>query len=59
MVGRIVAFGVWGSTLGRPRLNLSGKAGFAEGQWGYKALLANYNQEAVRWLRDNSRAQIA
>jgi Rhomboid family/Tetratricopeptide repeat len=53
----IVAFGLWGSTFGRPRLNLSGKAGFEEGQWGYNALLANHNEEAVRWLRDATRLQ--
>jgi hypothetical protein len=56
----IVASGLWGSTFGRPRVNLSGKAGFEEGQWGYEALLANRNEEAVRWLRDahNHAAQI-
>ena len=53
----MVAFGLWGSTLGRPRLNLSGKAGFEEGQWGYKALIANHNEEAVRWLRDATTLQ--
>jgi membrane associated rhomboid family serine protease len=52
-----VAFGLWGSTYGRPRINLSGKAGFEEGQWGYKALLANHNEEAVRWLRDATTLQ--
>jgi len=53
----IVAFGLWGSTLGRPRLNLSGKAGFEEGQWGYSALLADHNDEAVRWLREATTLQ--
>ncbi len=48
----IVLFGLWGATLGRPIVNLSGKAGFEEGKWGYDALLANQNQDAVRWLRD-------
>lgn len=57
MVAAIVAFGLWGSTAGRPRLNLSGKAGFEEGQWGYKALLANHNEEAVRWFRDATTQQ--
>jgi len=33
-------------------VNLSGKAGYEEGRWGYDALLANKNHEAVRWLRD-------
>ena len=48
----IVLFGLWGATLGRPTLNLSGKAGYEEGKWGYEALLANRSTEAVRWLRD-------
>jgi membrane associated rhomboid family serine protease len=56
-VAALVAFGLWGSTYGRPRINLSGKAGFEEGQWGYKALLANNNEEAVRWLRDATTLQ--
>jgi membrane associated rhomboid family serine protease len=53
----LIAFGLWGSTFGRPRLNLSGKAGFEEGQWGYKALIENRNEEAVRWLRDATTLQ--
>jgi membrane associated rhomboid family serine protease len=51
-IGIILLFGLWGSTLGRPRINLSGKAGYEEGKWGYDALVANRNQEAVRWLSD-------
>jgi len=51
-IATILLFGLWGSTLGRPRINLSGKAGYEEGQWGYEALKANRNQEAVRWLGD-------
>jgi membrane associated rhomboid family serine protease len=51
-IATILLFGLWGSTLGRPRINLSGKAGYEEGKWGYDALGANRNQEAVRWLRD-------
>ena len=43
---------MWGSTLGRPKINLSGKEGYEEGKWGYDALVANRNQEAARWLRD-------
>ena len=53
----IVLFGLWGATLGRPILNLSGKAGFEEAKWGYDALLANKNLEAVRWLRDAVKLQ--
>lgn len=48
----ILAFGIWGSTLGRPRMNLSGKQGYEESEWGYQALLAGRNQEAIRWLED-------
>lgn len=51
-IGMIILFGLWGSTVGRPRINLSGKAGYEEGQWGYAALQANRNQEAIRWLGD-------
>ncbi|HEX6822569.1 MAG TPA: rhomboid family intramembrane serine protease [Candidatus Sulfotelmatobacter sp.] len=51
-VGAILLFGLWGSTLGRPRINLSTNAGYEEWKWGYDALLANRDQEAVRWLRD-------
>jgi membrane associated rhomboid family serine protease len=56
-IAAIVLFGLWGSTLGRPTINLSGKVGFEEGKWGYDALLANRNQEAVRWLRDAAKLQ--
>jgi membrane associated rhomboid family serine protease len=51
-IGAILLFGLWGSTLGRPSINLSGKAGYEEEKWGYDALLANRNQEAARWLGD-------
>jgi membrane associated rhomboid family serine protease len=53
----IVLFGVWGSTLGRPTLNLSGKAGFEEGKWGYDALIAGQNERAVRWLAEAAKLQ--
>jgi membrane associated rhomboid family serine protease len=51
-IGVVLLFGLWGSTLGRARINLSGKAGYEEAKWGYDALLADRNQEAARWLRD-------
>jgi len=51
-LGAVLLLGLWGATLGRPRVNLSGTAGYEEGKWGYDALLANKNQEAVRWFRD-------
>jgi membrane associated rhomboid family serine protease len=53
----IILFGLWGSTLGRPIINLSGKAGYEEGRWGYDALVAHRDQEAVRWLGDAVRLQ--
>jgi len=53
----IVLFGIWGSTLGRPLVNLSGKAGYEEGKWGYDALMAGRNQDAIRWLRDAVKLQ--
>jgi len=48
----MLLFGLWGSTLGRPRINLSKTGGYEEGKWGYDALQANRNDEAVRWLSD-------
>jgi tetratricopeptide (TPR) repeat protein len=51
-IGAVLLFGLWGSTLGRPRINLSGKAGYEEAKWGYDALIADRNQEAARWLGD-------
>lgn len=48
----ILAFGLWGSTLGRPKINLSAQRGYEEGKWGYDALQSGRNQEAARWLRD-------
>lgn len=51
-IGGILVFSLWASTLGRPRVNLSGSAGYEEGQWGYEALVAHRYPEAVRWFRD-------
>jgi membrane associated rhomboid family serine protease len=51
-IAAIVVFGIWGSTLGRPIVNLSGKVGYEEGKWGYDALMADRNEEAIRWFRD-------
>ena len=56
-IAAIDTFGLWGATLGRPTINLSGKVGFEEGKWGYDALLANKNEEAARWLRDAAKLQ--
>ena len=51
-IAALLLFGLWGSTLGRPRINLSATAGYEEGKWGYEALLAGRDKEAVRWLGD-------
>jgi membrane associated rhomboid family serine protease/tetratricopeptide (TPR) repeat protein len=48
----VLFLGLWGATLGRPRINLSGKAGYEEAKWGYDALIAKRNREAIRWFRD-------
>lgn len=47
-----VLFGIWGSTLGRPRINVSGKGGYEEGKWGYDALVAGDYRDAAKWLND-------
>lgn len=51
-IAGLLLFGLWGSTLGRPKVNLSARGGYEEGKWGYDALMANQNQDAVHWLRD-------
>jgi hypothetical protein len=52
-IGVLLVFGLWGATFGRPRINLSGKAGYEEAKWGYDALSANRNKEALHWLGDS------
>lgn len=44
--------GLLGSTVARPQINLSAQGGYEEGKWGYDALQAGRNKEAVHWLRD-------
>lgn len=51
-VAALILFGFAASTIWRPHLNLASKGGYDEGAWGYDALLADQNQEAIRWLRD-------
>lgn len=51
-VAATVSFGLWAATLGRPLVNFSPTGGLEEARWGYEALVANRNQEAVRWFRD-------
>ena len=51
-ISTILVFGLWGATLGRPRVNLSASGGYEEAKLGFDALTLNRNQEAVRWFRD-------
>jgi hypothetical protein len=48
----LMAFSLWAATSGRPVVNLSSAGGFDEGSFGYDALRANRNAEAVHWFRD-------
>jgi len=52
--GMLCTLGILGSTIARPYVNLSRAEGYQEARWGYDALLANEDREAVRWLRDAS-----
>ena len=51
-VAVFLLFGLWAAIMGRPMINLSGKEGYEESRWGFDALIANRNQEAVRWFHD-------
>ena len=51
-IGVLMLFGFWGATFGRPFINLSNYGGYEEARWGYDALIANHNEEAIRWYRD-------
>jgi len=53
----LILFGFCGATFARPHINLSSQSGYEEAKWGYDALMANRNEEAVRWLRDAIRYQ--
>lgn len=48
----LIVLGVCGSTFLRPSVNFSSQGGYEEEKWGYDELMANRNQEALRWLRD-------
>jgi membrane associated rhomboid family serine protease len=51
-IGLLILLGVGGATLARPFINLSSQGGYEEARWGYDALIANRNQDAIRWYRD-------
>jgi membrane associated rhomboid family serine protease len=53
----LVLFGLWGCTLGRPVVNLSGKVGYEEAKWGYDALQDGRNEDTIRWLKDAVKLQ--
>jgi membrane associated rhomboid family serine protease len=46
-----------GATFARPWINFSKHGGYEEGELGYDALVAERNDEALRWLRDAIRMQ--
>ena len=48
----LLLFALWAATLGRPTVNLSGSAGYEEGEWGYEALVLHHYPEAARWFHD-------
>jgi len=56
-VALLLAATLSGVTLGRPWINLSKYGGYDEGSLGYDALIANRDEEALRWLRDATRMQ--
>ncbi len=49
----LLAFTLWAATLGRPKVNFSQLGPYEECSWGYQALAANHDQEALRWLEDS------
>jgi membrane associated rhomboid family serine protease len=53
----LVLLGLVGSTFARPYINLSSQGGYEEGKWGYDALIAGRNREALRWLQAAVRYQ--
>jgi membrane associated rhomboid family serine protease len=48
----LTGFSLWAATSGRPMVNLSAAGGYDEGSFGYEALRANRNADAVRWFHD-------
>ncbi|HXX13812.1 MAG TPA: rhomboid family intramembrane serine protease [Candidatus Eremiobacteraceae bacterium] len=51
-IAALILLGLCGSTFARPYINLSSQGGYEEARWGYDALIANRNTEALRWCRD-------
>jgi GlpG protein len=46
-----------GDTVARPWINMSTYGGYDEGKLAYDALMAEHNDEAIRWYRDATRMQ--
>jgi membrane associated rhomboid family serine protease len=49
-IGLIVAFGLWASSVGRPKVNLSHYGGYEECKAGDDAMRAQHYDEARKWL---------
>jgi membrane associated rhomboid family serine protease len=49
-IGLIVAFGLWASSVGRPKVNLSQYGGYEECKAGDDAMRAQHYDEARKWL---------
>ena len=51
-IGALVLFGFCGASFGRPFVNFSSYGGYEGAHWGYDALMATRNEEAIHWYRD-------
>jgi GlpG protein len=56
-IGVLILFGFCGATFARPSINFSSQGGYEEARWGYDALIANRNQDAILCYRDAIRYQ--
>jgi membrane associated rhomboid family serine protease len=48
----IALFGLWATTLGRPKVNLSTYGSYEECRQGYDALVAQRDQDALHWFNE-------
>lgn len=48
----LIVLGIWGATIGRSIVNISGLAAYDESKLGYDALMRNDNITALRWLKE-------
>ena len=56
-IALVVAAVLLGTTIARPWINFSKRGGEEEAVLGYDALIANHNDDALRWYRDAIRMQ--